>query len=77
MVEALDVGTIPRTEQPAAEHPFNRLHHVEVLRRSHSPPRRHHAVGPVELVGESLVPIALELSRLLGYCLLGVEDGAW
>ncbi len=44
--EPLDVGTVPRSEQPAAQLPLDRLHHVEVLRGRHTAPRGHHAVGP-------------------------------
>ena len=74
LVQALDVGLGPRTEQPAPEDPLDRLDHVEVLRRRHAAPRRHHAVGPVELVGQGLEPVAGELARLVGGGLLGVEN---
>ena len=73
-VEALDVGAVPGPEQPAVQHPLDRLDHVEILGRRHAAPRRHHAVGPVELVGQRLEPDAGELAGLLGGGLLRVEN---
>ena len=47
-VEALDVGPVPGTEEPAVEHPLDRLDHVEVLGWGHAAPRRHHAVRTLD-----------------------------
>ncbi len=73
-VEAFDVGSFPGAEEAAVQHLLNGLHHVEVLGRRHPAPGRHHAVRPVERVGERLVPDAGELARLLRGRLLRVED---
>ena len=53
---------------------LDRLHHARILRRRHAAPRRHHAVRAVELVGERLEAVALQLARLLVHRLLRVQN---
>ena len=71
--QPVDVGPVPRPEEPTAQHPFDRLDHHRVLRRGHASPRRHHAVRPVDPVGQAFEAVALQLDRLLVGRLLGVE----
>jgi hypothetical protein len=50
------------------------LNHLQVLRRRHAAPGRHHSVRAAQLVGQGFEAVLLQLGRLVGDRLLRVED---